>query len=158
LDTWQIPNYKVWVFSGDYLKKDDGLLTDKYGIRWKYHVSACIPVKIDNQIKMLVLDPATTDEIKDIAYWADNATDKQFGYYFLTPANKYIWGGKGKKMSQKSFVDRNSFNYELTIQGLAGFNSLNREDKREMGTQAGKDRIKKTENDFNSLKTNKPVF
>lgn len=160
LDAWQIPNYKVWIFSGDFLKKKDkGLLTDKYGILWKYHVAACIPVKIDNQIKYMVLDPATTDEVKDMAFWANNVTDKQFGHYFLTPANKYLWNGGGRKMSQKSFYEGDvSTTLKRTMQGLAGFNEATDEGKDGMKTVSGKAKIQKTEDDFNVLKNNKPAF
>lgn len=158
LDAWQIPNYKVWVFSGQFLIKDNGLLTDRYGVRWKYHVAACLPVKVDNQLKFIALDPSTTQELKDISFWANNVTEKQYSYYFLTSSNKYIWGGKGKNISQNSFFDRNNTNYEYTIQRLAGFNGLNWKDKREMRRPSGKEKLKKTETDFNNLKNNKPNF
>jgi hypothetical protein len=158
LDSWNLPNYKAWVFSGGFLEKDNGKLTDRYGVRWKYHVAACIPIKINEKISLIVIDPSTTQEPLDVSYWANNVTDTQFGYYFITEGKKYIWKGKGKNIGKDTFFDRNSTNYEYTIQGLAGFNGLNGKHRRMMKKQQGKDKLKNTEDTFNLLKNNKPEF
>lgn len=158
LDAWQMPNYKAWVFSGQFLTKDNGLLTNRYGVRWKYHVAVCLPVKVDGQLKFITIDPSTTEDAVDVAFWANNVTDKKNSYYFLTPSNKYIWGGKGKNISQHSFFDRNKTNYEYTIQGLAGFNGLNKKDRIKMKTTSGRNKLMQTETSFNNMKNNKPSF
>ena len=54
LDQWQLPHYKAWVFSGDYLKNHIGGLVQ----HWNYHVAAVLPLKEDGRLVFYVVDPA----------------------------------------------------------------------------------------------------
>src|SRR5687767_1313390 len=52
LDKWGVGNYKGWVFSGAFLKKDDGCLKNL----WNYHVAALLPVKEGGDMKFYIID------------------------------------------------------------------------------------------------------
>ena len=160
LDSWNVPNYKAWIFSGRFLSKDQGLLTDRYGVRWKYHVATVIPIKRLNKTDFVVIDPATTSTETPftISTWANNVTDKMYSYYILTPGDRYIWTGKGKKIGQNTFTVRNATNYEYTIQGLAGFNGLNHKDRKAMRSAEGQERLNAAQKGVESLKSNMPTL
>lgn len=157
LDAWNVPNYKVWVFSGTFLEKDKGLLTDRYGVRWKYHVATCIPVNFGDTIKVVVIDPSTSAAV-DAPVWANNVVDVAFGYYFFTEGKKYIWTGEGKQIGKSTFIDRNTANYEFTIEGLTGYNGKSLSDKFKMKTKKGKAKIQNTKSQFEALRSSKPVL
>ena len=46
LDQWQVPNYKAWIFSGFFLKRNAGALQNY----WNYHVAALLPVEKNGEI------------------------------------------------------------------------------------------------------------
>ncbi len=158
LDSWQMPNYKVWIFSGDCLNIDNGLLITSHNIRWKYHVATIIPIKKEGTITFVTIDPSTTETPFNISDWANNVTDTPFGYYFLSSGDEYIWTRKPKRNRYPSYVHRNSYNYQYTLEGLAGFNGENNNDSRTMQTEEGKTKIKLAKDKLEFLQQHKPSF
>lgn len=118
LDSWKIPNYKVWIFSGNFLKLNQGRLNRG----WKYHVAVGIPT---NTGELLVIDYAIPpiDSPKTVQIWANDLVKSPNGYYFVTKNNLYNWSlKKSKPFSLDSFYLTNNENFEYTIEGLTGFN------------------------------------
>lgn len=150
LERWNIPCAKAWVFSGTFLKKDDGQLTNK----WNYHVAAALPVKEEDNISFYVLDPATLSELETIANWAAQITETAFSHHLVKQSNAYIFNPAS--FTRESWYSRNRQNYKWTIQGLAGINGVTKTGKAQL--VFNKSKIKKTEQAFRELLKNKPHF
>src|SRR5438067_1717696 len=87
LDKWKIANNKGWVFSGAFLKKENGYLINY----WKYHVAALVRVEENGMIENFIIDPATSDKLETIQEWSNNITDIPHNYYFITDGDVYIY-------------------------------------------------------------------
>ncbi len=118
LDTWNIPNYKGWVFSGFYLKNHIGQLIQN----WNYHVAPVLPVEKDGQVFYYVLDPATADSLQLIEDWAAGITLVPHSYYCIRQSHWYIF--PAKNISTSLWHTRNKQNRKWMIQCLAGINGL----------------------------------
>lgn len=150
LDEWSIPNFKGWVFSGYFFRRENGSLTNN----WNYHVAAALPVKENDQLKYYVIDPATSDTLVAIEDWASNITDIPFSYHFIRHSAYYIF--PSRKIDKDNWYKRNKRNYRWTVQGLSGINAVSSVGKAQLIFK--KERIKKTELAFNKLKCDKPAF
>ncbi|MEO7531385.1 MAG: protein-glutamine glutaminase family protein [Sediminibacterium sp.] len=122
LDEWHIPNYKAWVFSGAYLKKNAGQLKNY----WNYHVAPLLAVEKDGQILYNVLDPAIADSLLPVEEWATAVTQVANTYYFIRESHWYIFP---KHVTAKKWHSRNKQNRKWMIQGLAGINGLTKAGK-----------------------------
>ncbi len=118
LDEWQIPNFKGWVFSGAFLKKEAGGLTNL----WNYHVAALIPVKENNELLFYIIDPATCPNLETIADWANRITDDPYSYHLIKSGSYYIF--KPGNIQRDNWYKRNKRNFNWTMQGLAGINGV----------------------------------
>ena len=150
LDQWRIPNYKAWVFSGQFLKGEQGTLTNL----WNYHVATAIPVLIDNIIYFYVIDPATSQQINSIDVWADNVTEAPYSYNVIKQGNYYIFAADN--IQHSNWYLRNQENYRWTIEGLAGINGVAPDG--EQFINENKLLIEKTRIEFNKLKNGKSPF
>ena len=150
LEEWKIPSLKGWVFSGEFLKKENGTLTNC----WKYHVGALLPVKEDNSIQYYIVDPATSNKLETVEDWAHMVTDNEYSYHIIKSGNYYIF--KDDKIQKDNWHQRDKQNYKWTIQGLAGINGLSATAKAKL--RFNKTMLKKTEAMFKELMKNKPVF
>ncbi len=163
LDSWGIPNMKVWIFSGDFLDRGEGRLmtvndpqNENKSITWKFHVASALPYKQDNEIKFVVLDPAILSTAGDVDTWAQTVTVAGPSYYFLTTNKNYMWNKKGRDLNMSTFNRRAAVNFEWTIEGLAGYNGLNDKHKRFLNSDAGRAKIRQTKEDFERLKATMP--
>ena len=118
LDKWNIPNYKAWVFSGFFLKKNAGQLK-KY---WNYHVAALIPVEKEGEIFNYVLDPATARSLLLINDWATAITQFPETYYAIRQSHWYIF--PAKHIASRKWHPRNKRNRKWMIECLAGINTM----------------------------------
>ena len=150
LDKWNIPNYKAWVFGGQYLKRDTGALSHN----WKYHVAAALPVSIEKGIQLLVIDPATLSVAETIETWASGITDAAYSYHFAKVGAIYIF--HPHTVRSDNWYSRNRQNYKWTIQGLAGINGVSKTGKAQL--IFNKTKIKKTQKAFQQLLLEKPEF
>ena len=150
LDQWSIPNYKGWVFGGNFLTKKEGSLINN----WKYHVATILPVYEKEILNFYVIDPATLTAPDTILNWASNITDYPFGHYLIKHGCYYIFSHD--KIERDNWYTRNKQNYKWTIQGLSGINGVSKIGKAALSFN--KNRIKKTEQKFISLLKNKPLF
>lgn len=151
LDEWNVPNFKAWVFGGTYLKKFHvGQLTNN----WNYHVAPVLPVGDEDNIVYYVLDPATSDTLQTVEEWAALITAIPHSYYCIRKSSWYIF--PEKRISKKKWHHRNKQNRKWMIQCLRGINSLTKTGKAHLSFD--KFRIKKTEEDFKKLKSEKPSF
>jgi hypothetical protein len=157
LDSWKIPNYKVWIFSGNFLNKDNGSLIEVNGTRWKYHVAAVIPVKNRNHFGLMTIDSATTTNGNTVEAWANAVTDKPSGYYLFTSNTKYLWFGKGKNIGANTFTDQTDKTYQWTIEGLSGFNGASLKGKFQLLKASSKEKITRVKKDFENLKLHPPI-
>ncbi|GEO11423.1 protein-glutamine glutaminase family protein [Segetibacter aerophilus] len=148
LDSWNIPNYKGWVFSG-YVFRKIGFLKNM----WKYHVAAAIPVVEGNEVNIYVIDPATLDALMKVEDWAANVTDNPQSYHLVKRGTTYIFPANIRK---DKWYDRNKRNYNWTIQGLSGINGVSTKGKAQL--RFNKKRVLKTRHLFNELRKTKPTF
>lgn len=158
LENWDIPSYKVWVFSGTFLGKDKGELICVSGACWKYHVASAVPIQKGDSISFIVIDPATTKDPLPLNLWADNVTAKPHSYFLLTSGDRYIWTEKGINFNKSTFSKRTKKNYEWTMQGLAGFNGKKFKQWIKLRTKKGKRKVRRTQKKFERLKSSKPNF
>jgi hypothetical protein len=150
LDKWRIPNCKAWVFSGTFLKKQTGLLTNN----WAYHVAAALPVNEEGSLRFYVIDPATLANVTTIDNWAGGITDQAFSYHFVKLGQWYIFNPAS--LAAPYWYERNRQNYKWTIQGLAGINGVTKTGKAQL--VFNKKRVKKTETTFKQLLAQKSPF
>jgi hypothetical protein len=145
LDNWGIPNCKGWVFSGQYLQRGEGNLTNC----WNYHVAACVPIGGPERVSIAVIDPATLSTCDDIANWAGNITSTAFSYHMVKTGSLYIF--RPPVASVEDWHPRDRQNYKWTMQGLAGINGVTRTGKAQLVFQ--KNRVARTERAFRKLLT-----
>lgn len=150
LDKWKVPNYKGWVFSGNFLVNKEGSLVNN----WKYHVAAIIPVKEGDSLNFYVIDPATLPYADTILNWASNVTDVPFCHYLIKWNHYYIF--PEKKICKDNWHEQNRQNFKWTIQGLSGINGVSKAGKAQICFN--KNRIKKTEQRFKHLIHHPPSF
>lgn len=144
LDQWRIPNYKGWVFSGNFLKGEQGSLIKS----WNYHVAAVVPVGIDNVVYHYVIDPATLIQTETIDFWAANVTEFPYSYYLVKYGNYYIF--PAEFIQRDNWHWRDSENLRWTIEGLAGINGVAPDGEFYISTN--KKIIEQTRIEFNKLK------
>lgn len=118
LDENHIPNYKAWVFSGFFLKKNAGQLKNY----WNYHVAPLIPVEENGVIFHYVLDPATAGSLLQIDEWAIGITQFPETYYSIRQSHWYIF--PAKQLRSRKWHSRNKRNRKWMIECLAGINTL----------------------------------
>jgi hypothetical protein len=150
LDAWNIPNYKAWVFSGYFLKKENGSLTNG----WNYHVAALVPVEEISEIKYYIIDPATSVTMLTIEEWANNVTDSPFSYHLIKSGTYYIF--PSRKIKKDNWHKRDKRNGRWTMQGLSGINGLSSKGKAQLCFN--KRKVKGTEERFRKLKEEKLYF
>ena len=149
LDAWGIPNYKGWVFSGYFLKKNLGSLINLYN----YHVAALLPVKQDNVLTYYIIDPSTSPNLETIDKWALKITATEKSYYCIRHGNLYIFpAGKIKK---DNWHKRNKRNYNWTLQGLSGINGVSSKGKAQLAFK--KKMVKRTKEILTAIKNEKPI-
>jgi hypothetical protein len=149
LDSWNIPNYKAWVFSGAFLKNHIGGLKQL----WNYHTAALVPVTENNEIIFYIVDPATSGYLQTIYQWASQVTEFPHSYHIVKNAFNYIF--PGGKIQKDNWHKRNRQNRKWMIQGLAGINGLSQTGKARLCFN--KQKIKHTERTFRQLRNSKPV-
>lgn len=147
---WGLPNYKAWVFSGYFLKKDFGSLKNY----WNYHVAAALPVLENKEVQFYVLDPSTLAEPALIQDWAGAVTHTPNSYYVIKEGSYYIF--HHKKIKNNNWYPYNRQNYKWTIQGLAGINGVSAVGKARICFN--KKHIKNTELLFKKLKGQNPLL
>ena len=118
MDELNIPNYKAWVFSGWYLKKNAGQLKNY----WNYHVAPLLAVENNGEILYYVLDPSTAGSLLLIDEWAAAITVFPYTYYFIRQSHWYIF--PAKDLHFRKWHTRNKRNRKWMIQSLAGINGL----------------------------------
>ena len=150
LDEWNIPNFKGWVFSGFFLKKDFGSLVNK----WNYHVAPLLPVKENDVVTYYIIDPATKSSLTSIEDWAAAITDAPSSYYAIKSGDTYIF--PSKKIDKDNWYKRNKRNYRWTMQGLSGINGVSVIGKAQLSFT--KSRVLKAEKSFKQLMKEKPSF
>jgi hypothetical protein len=148
LDAWHIPNYKGWVFSGYFLKRENSNLTNN----WNYHVAALLPVQENDEIKYYIIDPATADHLITIEDWASIVTHSPFSYHVIKSADYYIF--PSNKIEKDKWHKRDKRNHRWTMQGLSGINGVSSVGKAQLSFK--KHRVKRTEMLFNKLKEQSP--
>jgi hypothetical protein len=149
LDSWNVPNYKGWAFSGAYLKRTTGSLVNL----WNYHVAAALPVYEGSGITIYMIDPSTGHQLMSLHDWATMITEAECSYYLVRKNDDYIFHQTTIKWD--NWYKKNKQNYKWTIQGLAGINGVTTTGKAQLVFNKG--RIKKTEKAFKKLLLNKPV-
>jgi hypothetical protein len=147
LNSWNIPNYKGWVFSGYFLKKENSNLNNN----WNYHVAALLPVKEDNNINYYIVDPATSEKLITMERWATLVTETSFSYHIIKNADHYIFSPR--KIARDNWYKRNKRNHRWTMQGLSGINGVSSIGKAQLCFN--KRKVKLTERLFNNLKKHK---
>ena len=150
LDSWNIPNYKAWVFSGSYLNRNGGSLRNT----WKFHVAPLIALKEGDRLNYYVIDPAMLGSLDTMELWADKVTEDHGSAHFVTNGDFYIFS-PGKLHSEHWFK-RNRQNYKWTIQGLAGINGVSSAGKAQLCFC--KRRINETEHRFRRLLQQRPEW
>lgn len=148
LDKWNIPNYKAWAFGGAYLKNHIGNLKQN----WKYHVAPVLSVQEGDKIIDYVIDPSTSDSLKEVEEWAGAITQIPHSYYCIRQSCWYIF--PPKNISIEEWHSRNKQNRKWMIQCLASINSLTAKGKAQLCFN--KKRLKKTAAAFEKLKNNNP--
>lgn len=150
LESWKVPNYKGWVFSGAYLKKTTGSLVNL----WNYHVAAALPVWEGSGITIYMIDPSTANTLVSIHDWATMITEDECSYYLIRKNEDYIFNQTIIKWDNWYKKDRQ--NYKWTIQGLAGINGVSASGKAQV--IFNKNRIKNAEKKFKKLLRSNPVL
>lgn len=149
LDEWNIQNGKGWVFSG-YIFNKIGYLKNL----WKYHVGALVPVSEGGSIKFYIIDPATSETLLSLEDWAAGITDNPHSYYMIKDGHYYIFNED--KIKKNNWYQRDRRNYNWTMQGLSGINSISHIGKAKL--TFNKKKVPKTRKLFNELKNSKPVL
>ena len=144
LQQWNIPHYKAWVFSGDYLKKHIGGLIQ----HWNYHVAAILPVTENGQQVFYIIDPATAGALQLMEDWAAGVTQYPHSYHFIKLPHWYLF--HQKEITATNWYPRNRQNRKWMIQGLAGINGITNIGKAQLSFNKG--RIKKIGIAFQKLK------
>lgn len=150
LDQWAVANAKAWVFSGSFLRKDGGNLTN----RWNYHVAAAVPVQERDKIVYYVIDPATSTQLVPVEKWALQITENPNSYHLIKQGLYYIF--PAGKINRDNWHKRNRRNLNWTMQGLSGINGASPIGKAQLAFL--KQRVKETRGRFNKLKIQKPDF
>ena len=150
LDEWKIPNYKGWIFGGNFLFNKEGNLINN----WKYHVATIVPVGENAGINLYVIDPAALITIDTIFNWATVNTQTAFSHYLIKWGHYYIF--PKQRIQKDNWHKRNRQNYKWTMQGLSGINGASKIGKAQICFN--KNRIKKTEQNFQSLLRTPPAF
>lgn len=149
LDEWNIQNGKGWIFSG-YIFNKIGYLKNL----WKYHVGALVPVSEGGSIKFYIIDPATSETLLSLEDWAAGITDNPHSYYMIKDGHYYIFNED--KIKKNNWYQRDRRNYNWTMQGLSGINSISHIGKAKL--TFNKKKVPKTRKLFNELKNSKPVL
>jgi hypothetical protein len=126
LQQWNLPHYKAWVFSGDYLKNHIGGLVQ----HWNYHVAAALPVKENGRLVFYVIDPATLNQLQTIEDWAAGVTAYPHSYHFIKLPHWYIF--HQNKITAGNWYARNRRNRKWMLQGLVGINGLTNSGKAQL--------------------------
>lgn len=157
LESWKVPNYKVWIFTGQFLGKEKSKLCGNCPSQacWKYHVATIIPYIENGEIDFLVVDPATLNHSSNIQDWADNISCNGVNYYFITSGDKYIFSKKGTSLTKDSFYVRNKKNFKWTMEGLSEING--RSFKGKLSKFFRRRKIRRTKEEFNKLLGNNPI-
>ena len=150
MNHWRIPNYKAWVFSGQFLKGEQGTLNNL----WNYHVATAVPVSINDIIYFYVIDPSTLFQTESVDVWANNVTEFPYSYYLIKHGNCYIFSAEN--IQQNNWHLRDQENYRWTIEGLAGINGVAPDG--EYFINENKLLIEKTRIEFNKLKNGGSPF
>lgn len=150
LDDWKLPNRKAWVFSGDFRKKEPGNLTNL----WNYHVAAAVPVREQNKVVYLVIDPATAPQPVPVDRWALQITESGKSYHFVKWGNRYIF--PSGEVTKDNWYSRNRRNFNWTMQGLTGFNGVSIKGKAQLAFH--KNKVQQTVKAFRKLRCEKPPF
>ncbi len=148
LDAWGIPNYKGWVFSGFFIKKNLGSLIHA----WNFHVATLLPVLTQKGMTPYILDPSTSNELQTVESWAREITAFGKSFYFIKKSSLYIF--PPGKIEKDNWYPRNKRNYNWTLQGLSGINGRSSIGKAYL--TFNKKKLKRTEELFKSLKTKSP--
>jgi Glutaminase len=149
LQQWYMPNYKAWVFSGDFLKNHVGGLKQ----HWNYHVAPVLPVKEADRIVLYIIDPATGNSLQRMGEWAAGITAYPHSYHFIKLPHCYIFNQK--KITAYNWHTRNRQNRKWMIQGLAGINGLSASGKARLCFN--KARLINTAIAFEKLKKQSPL-
>ncbi len=148
LQSWGIPHYKGWVFSGRFLKEHVGELKQN----WKYHVAALVPVMENGQLNHYVIDPSTSTDLQTLYEWAASVTEYAHSYHFIKEAHWYIF--HDKKITTDNWHNRDKRNRKWMVQGLANVNGLSAKGKAALTFNKG--RIKNTASAFKQLVSQAP--
>ncbi len=148
LDSWGIPNYKGWVFSGAYLKRTSGSLINL----WNYHVAAALPVKEGENAFVYIIDPSTFQRLATLYAWADAITGDECSYYLVRENEDYIFNES--QIKADNWYKKNRQNYKWTMQGLAGVNGVTLKGKAQLVFK--KKKIAETEKAFKASLNRKP--
>ncbi|MEP6728274.1 MAG: protein-glutamine glutaminase family protein [Bacteroidota bacterium] len=149
LQQWNIPHYKAWVFSGDYLKKHIGGLIQ----HWNYHVAPALPVTENGQLVFYIIDPATASTLQTMEAWAAGITQYPHSYHFIKLPHWYLF--HQKEIRPTNWYPRDRQNRKWMIQGLAGINGLTTTGKAQLSFN--KSRIKRIAAAFERLKKEMPL-
>ncbi|HEX8459941.1 MAG TPA: protein-glutamine glutaminase family protein [Segetibacter sp.] len=149
LDSWNIPNYKGWIFSGYFLKREAGSLTNY----WNYHVAALLPVKKDDQVEYYIIDPSTAGALITLEEWSSKVTQTPYNYHFIKRGDIYIF--PPKNIEKNNWYKRDKRNFRWTMQGLSGINGVSAIGKAQLFFK--KRKVKVTEMLFNNMKKHKLV-
>ena len=150
LDSWNITNYKAWVFSGSFLNNNNGNLRNL----WKFHVAPLLSINEEGRRQYYVIDPATLGRLDTLDAWAEHVTEDHGSTHLITNSNYYIF--TPGKFHEDDWFKRNRQNYKWTIQGLAGINGVSSTGKAQLCFC--KPRIANTEQRFRQLMHEKPAF
>ena len=148
LDKWNIPNYKGWIFSGYFLKKNLGSLQNG----WKYHVAALLPVKENDTTEYYIIDPATSQNLITISEWATKITAGETSFHFIKHGVYYIF--PIYKIEEKEWHKRDKRNHRWTMQGLGGINGLSAKGKSQLAFN--KNRVTATMQRFKKIMHQSP--
>ncbi|MEO5682781.1 MAG: protein-glutamine glutaminase family protein [Chitinophagaceae bacterium] len=148
LQQWQVPHYKAWVFSGDYLKKHIGGLIQ----HWNYHVAAVLPVKEAGEMVFYIIDPSTANTLQRLDDWAAGVTAYPHSYHFIKLPHWYLF--HQGTIRADNWYARNRQNRKWMLQGLAGINGLTTTGKAQLSFC--KLRLKRTKKDFEEMKRQRP--
>ncbi len=148
LDAWNIPNFKGWVFSGYFLKRNLGSLINY----WNYHVAAVLPVHVNGTVQCYVIDPSTDSALQLLKDWALRITAVDTSYYLLKESDIYIF--PPRKITRDNWYRKNKRNYNWTMQGLSGINGLSSIGKAHLSFN--KQAVKRTAERFKKMMKDNP--
>lgn len=161
LDRWHVPNCKGWVLSGRLLGRDNGSFkpvkilhgSSTDSITWSHHITAAIPICVNNQSIFFVIDPATQAGPLAMADWANSVMCTPSGYYFLKLGNDVDVNYK-QTIKKESWWTRSDLNYKYTMEGLCGYNGASHIGRKEI--RRNQEKIQQTTLQFEQLA--KPSF